>query len=479
VGGDSDTEVCTFEYKGASALKREKALIYQLAETYRQMGISIATLGVGVGFDLELMRTLAEEGGGSSRFISDREEMRKTFDTEFERMAVVLAREVSMELEFMPGVEIIETWGYQHRVEGNRIFYRLPALHLGDYETLLVRYRLGAQGPGDEMRLARFRLNAQDIQGRALPPIEKDANIVLSDTPVDGISNGVVLYSGTMMRFAEAIKEIGALYYAGQDDLNALSQLEREIGGREPEAGESRRVEELTGVFLGRLEKALGQTRAFRGEMENAKLRLDDSEAFTHEIEILARYDEILSKELAENGGTSADGAANAASSGGGGISGAGGGAAARAVIPPELDVLHNRVAGLFKEISLSFPDGERSVTALAPFAIRDGGEPPLLSYLNESALTALTGNPRLTLVERSRLDAVQTEQRLAAGGMLDADTAIGLGKLLGARYMITGQVIPMTTQVIVFGRVINVETGEILSAAQVFLDRSTVGELL
>jgi Ca-activated chloride channel family protein len=471
-GRDSDTGVCTFEYKGASALKQEKALIYQLAESYRQMGISISTLGVGVGFDVELMRTLAEEGGGSSRFISDREEMRKTFDTEFGRMAVALAGDLVMELDFMPGVEIIETWGYQHRVEGNRISYRLPALHLGDYETILVSYRLPAQGPGDERRFARFRLNARDIQGRALPPIEKEVNIVLSDTPADGISTGMVLYSGTMMRFAGTLKEIGGLYYAGQDDLNAISQLEG-IGGRNPNA-EARRREELIGAFRGRLEKALGQARAFRGEMENAKLRLDDREAFTHELEILARYEEILSEELVENGGTPAE-----AGGVGEGARGAGGGAAGSAVIPPELDILQNRVAGLFKEISLSFPEGERSVAALAPFAIRDGEEPPLLAYLNESALTALAGNPRLTLVERSRLDAVRAEQSLAAVGMLDAGAAIGIGRLLGARYIITGQVIPMPSQVIVFGRVINVETGEILSAAQLFLDRKTVGELL
>jgi Ca-activated chloride channel family protein len=479
-GKGSNADVCTFEYKGSAALKQEKALIYQLAETYRQMGISISTLGVGVGFDLELMRTLAEEGGGSSRFISGREEMRKIFDTEFERMAVILAQDVSMELEFAPGIEIVGTWGYQHRVEGNRISYRLPALHLGDYETMLVRYRLPAQeGRGDEeTRLARFRLTAQDIQGKAFPPVEKIVNIVLSDAPVDGISTGMVLYSGTMMRFAETLKEIGGLYYAGQDDLNALSQLEREIGSRDPGAEEKRRVEELKGAFLRRLETALRETRAFRDEMENAKLRLDDGEAFTHEIEILARYDEILAKELSENGGTlAAGGGAGSVGTNGGDTSadGAGDGAAA----PPELDLLQNRVAGLFKEIGLSFPDGERSVAALAPFAVRDGTEPPLLSYLNESALVALAGNPRLTLVERSRLDAVRAEQRLAVMGMLDADTAITVGKLLGARYMITGQVIPMTTQVIVFGRVIDVETGEIVSAAQVFLDRRTVGELL
>jgi Ca-activated chloride channel family protein len=464
-GSRSDTEVCVFDYRSASALKQEKALIYQMAESYRQMGISISTLGVGVGFDLELMRTLAEEGGGSSRFISDREEMRKTFDTEFERMAVILVRDVSMELEFMPGVEILETWGYRHRVEGNRIFYNLPALHLGDYETMLVRYRLTASGrAGDELPLARFRLNARDISGKSLPSVEKTVQVVLSDAPVDGISSGMVLYSGTMMRFAEVLKEIGGLYYAGQDDLDVLSRLERETAGRAPAAEESRRMDELKGAFLRRLETALERTRAFREEMENAKLRLDDSEAFTHEIAILASYAETLAGELGENGGT--PGSAAGGNTGGGTAQG-------------EPDVLQNRVAGLWKEIGLSFPEGERSVAALAPFAIRDGGEPPLLSYLNESALVALAGNPRLALVERSRLDALRSEQRLAAGGMLDADAAITVGKLLGARYMITGQVIPMTTQVIVFGRVINVETGEILSAAQVFLDRKTVGELL
>ncbi|MDR3173593.1 MAG: hypothetical protein LBU19_05020, partial [Treponema sp.] len=463
-GKASNTDVCTFEYKGETALKREKALIYQLAESYLQMGISISTLGVGVGFDLELMRNLAEEGGGSSRFISDREEMRKTFDTEFERMAVILARDLSMELEFMPGIEIIETWGYQHRIEGNRIFYRLPALHLGDYETLLVRYRLQAQGPalrespalepGNERRLARFRLNARDIQGRALPPLEKNLGIVLAENPPDGISTGMVLYSGTMMRFAEVLKEIGGLYYAGQDDPDTRPQ---------GEAAEA---------LLSRLEKALELTRTFREEMENAKLRLDDGDAFTPEIQILARYGEILAQELVENGGIPAKE---------GGIAGnpGGGASAAMAVPPPEWELLQNRVAGLFREIGLSFPEGERSVTALAPIAIRDGSEPPLLAYLNESALVALAGNPRLALVERNRLDAVRAEQRLAAMGMLDADAAIRVGKLLGARYMITGQVIPMTSQVIVFGRVIHVETGEILSAAQVFLDRSILGELL
>jgi TolB-like protein len=466
-------EVTSFEYRGASALREEKALIYQLAESYRQMGITTTTIGVGVGFDLELMQTLAEEGGGSSRFISDRDEMKKLFDTEFERMVALVATDLDMVLEFAPGVEILETWGYQNRIEGNRIFYKLPGLHLGDYETILARYRLQSQAVplGGEKEIARFRVNAKDLLGRVLPPEERIAGVVLAESATDGISSGMVLHSGTMLHFAEALKEIGVIYYEGQDDLAALSQLEREVGSREPSAAQRTRMDNLKENLLKRLEAALRMTRDCRLELENAKLRLDDAKAFNNELEILARYDEILGKELIDSGGSPA-----------GNYTGLSGSAP---VVQPggqtaNLGQLHGRLSALFKEIGLSFPAGRRSVAALAPFSIRGmNDESPLLAFINESALVSLSGNPGLTLVERSRLDAVRAEQNLLRQGLLDTDAAIEVGKLLGAQYMITGQVIPMSSQVIIFARVIQVETGEIVSAAQVFVERSILGDLL
>jgi curli biogenesis system outer membrane secretion channel CsgG len=119
-------------------------------------------------------------------------------------------------------------------------------------------------------------------------------------------------------------------------------------------------------------------------------------------------------------------------------------------------------------------------VAALSPFSLRGtDGETPLLAFINENALVSLSGIPGLALVERSRLDAVRAEQNLLRQGLLDTDAAIEVGKLLGAQYMITGQVIPMSAQAIVFARVIHVQTGEIVSAAQVFVERSVLGDLL
>jgi len=292
--------------------------------------------------------------------------------------------------------------------------------------------------------------------------------VVLSDDSVDGISSGMVLHSGTMLNFAKALVEIGSLYYAGQDDLTAYTQIEREVGDREPNTSQRQRMDTLKENFLKRIEAAIKMTRDCRMEIENAKLRLDDAKAFTHELEILVKYDGILSKELLDSGGnpagnyigldepsplTGSQGQAN-------------------------LNLLQGRLSALYKEIALSFPSNRRSVAAMAPFSMRGvEGETPLLAFINESALVSLSGNPNLSLVERARLDAVRAEKNLLR--LLDTDAAIEVGKLLGAQYMITGQVIPMSTQVIIFGRVIHVETGEIVSAAQVFVERSIIGELL
>jgi TolB-like protein len=277
-----------------------------------------------------------------------------------------------------------------------------------------------------------------------------------------------------MLYFAEALKEIGDLYYAGQDDLSALSQLERDVGSREPSVGQRERMDTLKENFLKRLQAALKITRDSRLELENAKLRLDDQKAFNHELEILVNYDNILSKELVDSGGSPAGnyiGLNNLGPASAGIV---------RTGSVANMEELQNRLSALYREVGLSFPSGQRSVAALAPFSIRGtDSETPLLAFINENALVNLSGNPSLVLVERDRLDAVRAEQNLLRQGLLDTDAAIEVGKLLGAQYMITGQVIPMSAQAIIFARVIQVQTGEIVSAAQIFVERSILGDLL
>jgi Ca-activated chloride channel family protein len=169
--------------------------ILQLADSYRQRGVSVSTIGVGLNFDVNLMVELGRRGGGSSRFISGREEMQRIFGDELERMAVPVARDLQMTLQLGEGVELLDTWGYGNRLLSGGVGYSQPALHRGDYETILARVRIPPGNHPGPLELARVTVEYQDLTGRRLScgPFTLTVQRVGNELPVFGISDAMVL----------------------------------------------------------------------------------------------------------------------------------------------------------------------------------------------------------------------------------------------------------------------------------------------
>lgn len=71
--------------------------------------------------------------------------------------------------------------------------------------------------------------------------------------------------------------------------------------------------------------------------------------------------------------------------------------------------------------------------------------------------------NPAIRLVDRAETQRILDEQALGSAGRVDAGTAARVGRLVGARYMITGTFIDLYGDFRLDARIIDVETGEIL----------------
>src|SRR5688500_14856488 len=63
----------------------------------------------------------------------------------------------------------------------------------------------------------------------------------------------------------------------------------------------------------------------------------------------------------------------------------------------------------------------------------------PLTRGIAEMLITTLAANPALRLVERARLQALIDEGTLNRSARIDEETAVRVGRLLGARHMIFG----------------------------------------
>lgn len=86
------------------------------------------------------------------------------------------------------------------------------------------------------------------------------------------------------------------------------------------------------------------------------------------------------------------------------------------------------------------------------------GGIPAVL-------IDELARNPAARVVDRQTIDNMLKEQDLGTSGRVDAATAAKVGKLVGARYMITGTFIELAGKFKLTARIINSETGEIMKS--------------
>ncbi|MDR2096762.1 MAG: VWA domain-containing protein [Treponema sp.] len=264
-GRASNTEVAAFEYPGKGLL----AQIYQQAEDYRAQGIGISTLGIGGSFDEQLMRALAQHGWGNSRILSNREAAQEILgnDREFGRIAVHAAEELEMRVEFTEGIEILDAWGLEYQIDRNVVSFQIPAIHQADYKTLLVRYRLPPLFAGKKSASFYIRATADPEGGNI---VSQSGEIALTQEP-DAAASRTLQRSAAMLNFADSLKEIGDIYYG-------------------------------TAEIADRLGRALAITRQSRLELEDTRLNLKDTDAFTPELAILSRYDEILMASLTERG---------------------------------------------------------------------------------------------------------------------------------------------------------------------------------
>ncbi len=445
--------------------------ILEMASQFKEMGINVSTIGLGQNFDVDLMLDLAREGGGSSRFISDREEMKKTFADELDRMVVPAARDLKMTLDFIPDVEIHETWGYDYEIDGKRIKYYLPTLHNRDYETIIVDFSLEPGLETGPLLLAGFSLSYTDLSGTEVRLDTIPVEVMVTDDrePVRGYANAVVLQAATMMRFARALKQIGSVYYSMRDDIARINDLKTKLWtaeyGEESEVEDpesayealtNTELEKLETTVLEKMETALSVSREMRKELLNVRMRLDN-EGFDDEIKIMDAYIDILGKELQYDEQKLAS-------------------------IKEDIQIaatetdrgLNAHLQNLFRELNLELQAAGEGPLVVSPFSMNSGSDSGLLELIHNTAVTEISRSGSMEVLEREKLEAVLEEQELALSGLMDTEKAVEVGRLMAARFMLTGTVVEMTETLIVFGRIINIETGRIESAAQVIIPKQT-----
>jgi len=96
---------------------------------------------------------------------------------------------------------------------------------------------------------------------------------------------------------------------------------------------------------------------------------------------------------------------------------------------------------------------------AVLDFTANTPGAPELGSQIGEALTAFLSGEPGFTLLDRTTLARVLQEHELNLSGVVDTHQAIRIGKLVGARILVTGRAFQMGNQMFITVKIIGTET--------------------
>jgi Ca-activated chloride channel family protein len=143
----------------------EPAAIEKHCRDWLEKGVSTTTVGLGRGFNEELMIAMARSGGGQQYYGQTAEDLYDNFDEELSLLQAMYLRALDLKLIPAPGV-VVEPLGiFQQNLDGS---YRLSDLAWGAEAWFMVRLHVSPSAPGQMRELLAASVQGHTLEGQIL-----------------------------------------------------------------------------------------------------------------------------------------------------------------------------------------------------------------------------------------------------------------------------------------------------------------------
>ncbi|MBC2593934.1 VWA domain-containing protein [Ruficoccus amylovorans] len=180
--------------------------------------ISVSTVGLGAGFNEDLMTGLAETGQGNSYFVENARDLTRIFAAELEDVLNVAATGVEVVVTFEPGVRPVRIIGREGRIGDGDARFSVNQLIGGREKFALIEVELPAGEAGVDREIARVRADYTDALSGEKAHADASAQVAYTERPaeVESAANVIVGREVVANRVAEARREAVKLSDAGQ-----------------------------------------------------------------------------------------------------------------------------------------------------------------------------------------------------------------------------------------------------------------------
>lgn len=178
-------------------------------------GVDLSTIGVGLDLNNDLLRSLAKSGRGLYHFVADYKDIDKVFVTEVQSLISSVARNVKLEVEYDPNLQMEKLYGYEPNYAKNSFTLNLENMNNGVTQAIISRFN--AANAQKNFNSVRVKLSYFDVKKQR--KVEEVQEIVLNGTNksrTNLLFDEEVMKNYTIAQLAESLDWMSKSFKAGK-----------------------------------------------------------------------------------------------------------------------------------------------------------------------------------------------------------------------------------------------------------------------
>lgn len=146
-------------------------------------GISVSTIGLGLGYNEDLMVQLARRSDGNHGFAATAGELTKLFDFELGDVLSVVAQEVAVKVRLPEKVKPVRILNRRGEIHGSEVVFTMNQVYQKQEKYVLVEVELPARPAGTKEVVASVDVSYSRMDSGATERVAADAEVTYTDSP--------------------------------------------------------------------------------------------------------------------------------------------------------------------------------------------------------------------------------------------------------------------------------------------------------
>lgn len=152
----------------------------QLGATLGREGIAVTTIGLGLGYNEDLMVQLALASGGQHVFVEHERQLAPIFREGFGNLASIVAKEVVVRIRLADELRPVRVLGRDADIIGSSVTVQMPAIYARQIDDLVLELEARPMSP-KSMKVAAIEVSYHNVITRAADRISTSVSAEVSD----------------------------------------------------------------------------------------------------------------------------------------------------------------------------------------------------------------------------------------------------------------------------------------------------------